>query len=210
LRKLLLFGLILLAACDRGPAPVEKTYAPPELILPQVQSEHSWEIDEDGTSIAFNFLEKGQSHQGKFDRFEIAIDLDLENPKSGQITALIDLVSVDAGTPDRNKVLRDSEMFFVEQFPIARFHSQEIVRLDMENFEARGELSLKDIRKAIVLPFSITHNGKDAIAKARFEMDRLDFGIGTGSFMGDKYVGYPITVEIEVRARKRNVEESIQ
>ncbi len=209
MKKLILAGLLLFSACAKDP-PSEPTYPVTDLKISPLAGGHVWDVDTTNSKITFEFLEKGQSFEGKFDRFEIAINLNLEDPTSGQITALIDLVSVDAGTDDRNKVLRDSEMFYVREHPVARFHSEDIVRLPDGSYEARGELSLKDIRKAIVLPFSITHNGRDAIAMARFDMNRLDYRVGTGSFMDDKYVGYPVSVQIEVRAREQDVEKSLQ
>ncbi len=201
--------MFLAAGCSQEAVP-EPSYPVPDLTILAASSDHSWNVDIANSHVTFEFLEKGETYSGQFNRFDMMIDLDLKDPSMGQITALIDLASVDAGTSDRNKVLRDAEMFFVREHPVARFHSAHIMRLPNGNFEARGELSLKDIRKAIVLPFSITHNEGVAVAKARFEMNRLDYRVGTGSFMSDKYVGYPVTVQIEVRARKQNVEESLQ
>lgn len=183
---------------------------PPTITAVLVENENPWSIDLPNSKIKFEALEKGKSIQGQFERFELDVDLDLNNPDKGRILAEIDVTSVNAGSSDRNQVLRDTEMFFIQKFPVARFQSDNISRISEGQYKAKGELSLKGLTKNIVLPFSITQNGKNAVVIAKYEMNRLDFNIGSGSFLSDKYVGYPVTITIEIKARKANVQESLQ
>ena len=210
MKRLLILTLLGFFACEKQSVDIVDPIEPPSVSVEMEPSDHSWVIDLEETEIIFDALEKGKPFQGRFNRFDLAVNLDLENPESGHIISIIDLTSVDGGNADRDQVLKDSEMFYVRKFPTARFESKKIVRVSEDRYEAKGELSLKGLSKNIVLPFSISQSGENAIVTAVYNMNRLDFNIGTGSFMSEKFVGYPVTIRIEVEARKANVEKSLQ
>jgi len=174
------------------------------------EGQNLWEIDLANSEIAFDALEKEKSFEGRFSRFDLGVDLDLSQPETGSIMAVIDLTSVDAGNADRNKVLGDPEMFFVREFPTATFQSKNIIRLAPDKYEAQGELSIKGVSRNIVLPFTILQSEENAVVTAIYEMNRLDFNVGTGSFMSNKFIGYPVTVHIKIIARKADVEKGSQ
>lgn len=202
--------MVLLLSCKAAEKPKQPPIPDPDISIAESAQSDPWIVDLDQSSITFEALEKGNPVIGEFGRFNIQVDLDLENPSQGQIEAVIDLNSVDAGNADRNQVLRDSEMFHVRQSPIARFVSSKISRLPDKSYEAKGKLILKGLEHEIVLPFSVSQNDNRVAATAIFEMSRLDYRIGTGSFLSNKYVGYPVTVRIEVSARKADEQKSLQ
>ena len=210
MRRFLAVHVLFVFACSSGSSESDPPVSAPDISIDMEPGDNNWSIDLSPSLISFEALEKEQPFKGHFDRFEMTVDLDLNNPESGHIIALIDLTSIDAGNADRNKVLADSEMFYVREFPVAQFQSENITRISDDRFEARGELSIKGVSRNIVLPFTISQTEGNAIITAVYEMNRLDFNIGTGSFMSSKFVGYPVTVHIEIHARKENVEESLQ
>jgi len=69
-------------------------------------------------------------------------------------------------------------------------------------YEAMGQLTVKDAIMDIVLPFTLTQDGDTAFASATYALRRLDWKMGTGSFASEKYVDYPVTLTIEVKARR--------
>lgn len=199
LKLLLLLGLSV-ASCAK--AEKKTAFVEPDLSIVQTELVNPWIVNLAASAIKIEALEKGKPIKGAFKRFNIQVDMDLDNPANGRIEALIDLGSVDAGSADRDQVLKSPEMFFVRKYPVARFTSNNIIPLGNGQFEARGELSLKATSKKVVLPFSVRQNVDSVVAVANVELSRLDFNVGTGSFLTDKYVGYPVTIRIEVSARK--------
>lgn len=199
LKYLLILGLTLTSCAE---AEKKGAFVEPDLFIAQTELVNPWIVNLAASTIEIEALEKRKPIKGAFKRFNIQVDMDLDNPANGRIEALIDLSSIDAGSADRDQVLKSPEMFYVRKHPAARFTSNNIMPLGNGQFEARGELSLKATSKEIVLPFSVRQNVDSVVAVANVELSRLDFNVGTGSFLTDKYVGYPVTVRIEVSARK--------
>ncbi len=187
--------------CGCAVEPDQKNdYAPADIAIPTEQSLHAWTVDLNDSEIAFEAYEKRKIFSGQFSRFNVSVTLDLDNPSNGQIRAIIDLDSADAGNADRNDVLKTAEWFYLDKFPIAEFISNDIRRTGPNSFEAKGKLSIKDVTKEIVLPFTLSQNEDETLARATYEFNRLDYKIGVGSFADEKYVGYPVKVIITVKA----------
>lgn len=199
-RSLLLCLIAGLASCTADKSP--KIYAPADISIPAMAGDFVWKVNLEESSIDFEALEKRNAFTGYFKTFNIAVNMDPENPEYGEITAVIDLNSVSAGNADRDDVLKTPEWFYLDEFPSARFHSTNITRNSSGGYEARGKLSIKDVTKDIVLSFMLDQNGSEATATAKFEFNRLDYHIGVGSFSDEKYVSYPVKVFITVKANR--------
>lgn len=175
---------------------------PIDLSIAPFAGEFVWTVDHDNSSIQFEAVEKRVSFKGRLERFNIAVDMDPENPKNGRIEALIDIGSVNAGNADRDETLGTPEWFYPEKYPLIRFQSNTIIRTGPEAYTATGILSVKDVENEIVLPFTLVQNGKEALAIAKYEFNRLDYRIGIGSFSDEKYVGYPVKILITINANQ--------
>ena len=170
--------------------------------LPILTGAYVWQVDKLKSSVGFEALEQGASFPGKFERFELAIKLDPDNPESGQIDAIIDLASVEAGTKERNQVLPTQEWFDIKNFAQATFSSRNIIRKAAGEYEARGELSLKGISKEIVLPFTLDHDGKTAHATGKVSFNRVDFNVGEGSYKSEEYIDHKVVVSVDIYAAR--------
>lgn len=206
MRSIIIISILLsLGACsapkDEAPKPASNPVIQHiDLSLAPNDGEDNWTIDLKASKLEFEAFEKRIPFQGELERFNIAVSLDPNNPETGEITAAIDIASVQTGNADRDDTLATSEWFYTEKYPIVEFQSERITQTGENSYAATGILSVKDIANEIVLPFTLVQNGKEALAKAEFEFNRLDYRIGIGSFSDEKYVGYPVKIFITVVA----------
>lgn len=204
MRKLLVLStVLLLSACGK---PVDKVEPVANnqvvLELPALSGEHVWQVDHDASTIRFEAIDGGKPFSGKFDRFAIQIKMNPEDPVGGAIMALIDIASVDASSNERTGALPSKEWFDTARFPIAEFSSENITRLADGSYAATGNLSIKGLSKEIVLPFTLSQDGETALANASVTLSRTDFNVGEGNFKTDEQVGYPVRVDIKVKASR--------
>jgi polyisoprenoid-binding protein YceI len=167
-----------------------------------------WELAEEST-LGFTALQQGSPVEGRFERFSAAIELDPEALAGSSIEVAIDVASVASGHKDRDAALRSSSFFEVARWPEARFASREVVHLEGERYEAQGELTIRDVTRAVVLPFTLTigpdpADGGRLVARASGDLAiaRLDYGVGQGEFASTKTVGDEVVIHVAIVATK--------
>jgi len=173
------------------------------LSLPSRATE--WQMDAANSSILFTGQQAGVDFTGHFNRFTLNVNFDPSAPEDGSIRADIDLSSVDAGSIERTQALPGEDWFFVKSFPTAIFRSTAIRSAGENSYLAEGVLSLRGISQAITLAFDFDQNGDTAIVTAHHELDRSQFGVGTGVWTDEKWVGHLVRVDIKVTARNMKV-----
>jgi hypothetical protein len=76
--------------------------------------------------------------RGRFGEIEGVIRLDEEDPARSSVEATIDAASIDTGVAMRDDDLRSSNFFDVEQYPLIRFRSTSVERIDDERLRERA------------------------------------------------------------------------
>ncbi len=169
----------------------------------------AWTIDAVHSDISFAVRHMMVSKvRGHFTRFEGEI-VTAPDPLGSQMTATIDLTSIDTNNPQRDDDLRSSNFFEVETYPVMTYRSTGIRRAGGDTgFLVDGELSLHQVTRPVQLtlevngftrdPFGGTRAGFSATA----EIDRRDFGIRANMPMdgGGVVVGEKIQIFIEIEA----------
>jgi polyisoprenoid-binding protein YceI len=162
----------------------------------------SWELDRAASSIAFRATQNGKDFEGSFGRWNAGIIMNPQAPEEeGEIEAVIDLSSADAGSSDRNEALPDEGWFNTALHSRAVFRSSSITATGDGTYNADGTLTIKGVTREVAMPFTlnIDDTGK-AIADGSVILDRSDFGIGSGEFADDKWVGYEVEVLLHMEA----------
>ena len=84
-------------------------------------------------------------------------------PRSGKLTGHIPEYISMSGTPmlgsegnirKRDDHLRSGEFFAVKQYPLMTFKTENIRRAEGNRFELEGKLTVKDVTKKVVVPFT--------------------------------------------------------
>ncbi len=167
-----------------------------------------WTV-EDGSRIRFTALQQGSPVEGRFERFTAAITFDPKELAKSLVEVEIDTASITTGHKDRDTALRSSAFFDVQRWPTARFRSLKLSHGKGDAYEAKGELTIRDVTRDVVLPFTLTIGADpgqpdrlQAAAKGELTISRLDYGVGQGDWASTKTVGEPVVIAIEIRASR--------
>jgi polyisoprenoid-binding protein YceI len=176
------------------------------LALPVSAGAASWTL-EDGSAIRFEAYQQGAPVQGGFERFTADIVFDPDDLAGSRIEVEIDTASITTGHRDRDTALRSPGLFDVERWPTARFASARLEHLGGEAYQAQGDLTIRDVQKDVVLPFTLRiadHPSEpglqQAAATGELTISRLDFGVGQGEWASTATVGEKVVIAIAIVA----------
>jgi polyisoprenoid-binding protein YceI len=167
----------------------------------------TWTMQKDASRIGFTAFQKEQPVEGSFAAFKAEIVFDEEELAASRVNVEIDAASIDTGHKDRDATLRGSSFFDVEEWPAARFESDELVHKGGNSYEAKGRLTMRDVTKDVTLPFELTikdHPSEQGVllaeADGEISISRLEFGIGQGEFASTSTVADKVVIRIEIDA----------
>lgn len=173
-----------------------------DLTVGEIAGPSTWEIDREASSIRFGATQNNRAFEGGFGRWEAGILMNPEAPgEEGEIEAIIDLSSVDAGSKDRNEALPGEGWFNTALHPTAIFKSNDISETGDGTYVADGTLTIKGITREVAMPFTldIDEAGR-AVADGTVVLNRADFGVGAGEFSEGKWVGLNVQVMLHMEA----------
>ncbi len=171
--RLVAAGMLMLAlACPAAPAAA----AP------------RWDIDPPHCYVGFFIRHILVPVQGVFNSFAGDILFDPDSLDTSSVDVVIEVASLDTRNAQRNAHLLSDEFFDAAKYPRMRFVSNRIEALGQKRYVAHGTLTIKDVSRPVDLPFTFIGqetspmNSSVEVAgfQARLELDRLDYGVGTG------------------------------
>jgi polyisoprenoid-binding protein YceI len=177
----------------------------------------TWTIDPIHSDVGFVIRHLMISKiKGHFTKFEGGI-VTAEDPLRSEVTATIDMTSIDTASVPRDEHLRNADFFEADTYPTMTYRSTGI-RSDGDGFLMDGELTLKGVTLPVPLRLEINGFGFDPFApdpatgaRAGFtatgEINRTDFGVsyngpipGGGVALGERV---QIVLEIEAVLQRR-------
>lgn len=179
-------ALSLLAAQPSAAAPVE--YA----------------LDASHSNVNFKVRHMMSRVTGSFGKFDAQIVMDAENPAGSKVTFSIDAGSIDTANENRDKHLRSEDFFFTEKHPNITFESTAIRRVEGNEYEVKGNLTMRGVTKEVTLPVSFLGEVKDpwGNTKAGFStettLNRKDFGVNWNKVLDNGGVLLADEVEVEI------------
>jgi polyisoprenoid-binding protein YceI len=165
-----------------------------------------YKIDPDHTSVVFSVAHTGISYTyGFFRNVSGQYILDESNPAGCRFRLLIKADSLDTNNADRDKHLRSSDFFSVQEFPDILFDS---TRCELSNttdgsivYKITGDLTLHGVKRPIVVNLrmlgkggGIAGNDKRTGFLCQIELKRSDFGM-TSLLEGNK-VGNAVGITV--------------
>ena len=154
----------------------------------------NWNADASKAKIAFSLDGPFGEVHGSFTGLISEFQFDEKDLSKSSITASIDAATVNSGVGLRNTHLRNEEQWLnIAKYPRIHFKSTKIEKTDA-GFSASGTLTLKNVSKPIVIPFTFSSSGNSGVFKGQFSIKREDYNLGKkgGS------VGETIKINIEV------------
>ncbi|RJQ79387.1 polyisoprenoid-binding protein [Pseudonocardiaceae bacterium YIM PH 21723] len=162
----------------------------------------TWTIDSVHSDVTFVVRHLGVSKvRGRFDAVTGTI-VTGEEPAQSSVTATIEAASIDTNNEQRDGHVRSAEFLDVEQYENLTFSST-AVRLDGENVQIDGDLTLHGVTKSVTLSgelggFAEGPQGTVLGVSAATTVSRSEFGVGAGipaAVVGDK-----VTIELNIEA----------
>jgi polyisoprenoid-binding protein YceI len=174
----------------------------PSLAGPQ----DAWTVDAKASALSFSVAQVGSIVSGRFPDWTGDIVLDPSSLASARIDIRIDTRPVSTNNRDVDSLMKGPNFLDVQKFPEARFVSTSISG-GGERYEARGKLTIRDVTRDAVLPFTLTITDDPsqpgrlrATARGRIILKRLDYGVGQNEWAATGQVANEVTVDLNVVA----------
>ncbi|MGX7895672.1 YceI family protein [Tsuneonella sp. HG222] len=140
----------------------------------------AWTI-QPGGELGFAVAQDGTDIVGKFAKWGGQINFDPDAPAEAAIAIDIDLLSSTVNDGYKDSLLHGDEFFDANANPTATFRSTSVEALPDGRFIAHGDLSLRSLSVAQDVEFRLTGSGDTRRVEGKADINRLPFGVGTGS-----------------------------
>jgi polyisoprenoid-binding protein YceI len=174
----------------------------PSLAGPQ----DAWTVDPKTSSLGFSVAQVGSIVSGRFPTWTGEIVLDPSSLASARIDIRIDTRPASTNNRDVDSLMKGPNFLDVQKFPEARFMSTSISGSG-DRYEARGKLTIRDVTRDAVLPFTLAITDDPAqpgrvraTARGRIILKRLDYGVGQNEWAATGQVANEVTVDLNVVA----------
>ncbi len=176
---------------------VSKTAVKPE------QQLALWVVDYDRSILGFSGTQVQKPFSGEFESFIANIRFDPANLDASTIEVIVETVSAKTGDKQRDDALPGEDWFNVKTHPRAVFRSTSITTgVEAGQYEAAGILTIRDISKEIILPFSLAVEGNEAKAEGGVQLFRNGFDVGVGQWKNGDWVSLIVDVNFTIQASK--------
>lgn len=166
----------------------------------------AWTLDKNHSGVLFTVRHLGLTNvRGRFGTFEASLDIG-SSLDAVNVTADVDLASVDTNNADRDAHLRGTDFFDTEKHPVMTFRSTAITGSG-DDYELAGDLTIAGVTKPLTLEVEFhgteifpadqsTHAGFTATGQIK----RSDFGIDFGIVAGQKILlSDKIKIELDLQ-----------
>lgn len=159
-----------------------------------------WDIYYPSSKLSFEGTATGAPFTGTFNIFQASVDFDPKKVENARIEVNIDVRSAKTGDKDKDDALPTKEWFNSSAMPFAQLIGTKIRKLSDKKFELTGLLTIKDMTHEIVLPFSMEDERDAQRIKGEVTINRMDYGVGTGSWANENYVKNAVKIKIDLLA----------
>ena len=162
-----------------------------------------WTVDAGKSRLGFIGSQSGSPFEGHFSRWTAKIAFDPAHPAAGSAVVEIDMASATTGDLQKDQSLPQADWFDAKTFPQARFEATSFRPKGGNAFEAVGSLSIRGVKKDVVLPFTLDVAGPAAHAKGKLDLVRTDYGVGQGPWKAADMVALNVAVTIDLVATSK-------
>jgi polyisoprenoid-binding protein YceI len=161
----------------------------------------AWRTDPTASHLGFKATQAGAEFEGRFKHFDPQIRFDPADLPGSHFLVEIDTKSVDTQDGERDATLVSGDLFATDRWPTARFETTGFTAKGKGRFEARGRLTIRDVTREVLLPFSFSAapGGKQATLSGGTSIRRLDFGVGQGEWVDTTWVGNEVKIQFELK-----------
>lgn len=153
-----------------------------------VNNAKSWSVKEDAYSVKFT----SSKFDGAFKGLKSELFFDENNLAVSKLSASIDANTVNTGNGMRNK--HAMQGLDAKTFSTVKFVSNAITKT-LGGYEAKGNITIKDVTKQIIIPFTFTKNAEGGLFAGTFSVKPAEYNVtksGTPEVL-DFQLNIPVT-----------------
>ena len=170
-----------------------------------------YEADTVHSNVIFKIRHLLSKATGQFKKYSATVEIDPEKRDTVNVSATIDVASIDTDDAKRDTHLRGEDFFDVAKFPTITFTGNKLTGVNAERTKGKleGTLTIKGVAKPVVLDVEWFGTAVDPWGnqKAAFSgttrLNRKDFGIVWNKTLdaGGYLIGEDVDVEINIEAQ---------
>lgn len=171
-----------------------------------------WSLDPTHSELGFKIKHLMITNvSGNFNKFEVMAETLSDDFNDAKVTVDIEVDSINTNNAQRDEHLRNADFFEAEKFPNITFRSTKIEKVDDENYNITGNLTIKETTKSVNLAAEYSGVTRDSWGniKAGFSLNgkinRKDFGISYNATMetGGVMLGEELKINGEIQLVKQ-------
>ncbi len=139
-------------------------------------------VDGSNGKILFTATQSDVPVNGEFKNFTADVDFNPATPDVGKVFISVDVASVSTGSAEADDLLREPDFFDARHFPHATFKSRVTTLSNMDQFQARGDFTLKGHSIELVVPFTARQEAGGLRIDGRLPISRRAFKVGEGQW----------------------------
>ena len=181
----------------------------------------AWTLDTAHMTLGFEARHMGLTKvRGQFDSFRGEVEGDPADITTARGRIEVDTASIDTGNEDRDAHLRSPDFFDAEKFPTMLFEGKEVRDLGNGAYKVVGDLTIKDITKAIELDYEHGGDTRDPFGNRKIggtltgTINRRDWGLNwnvpldTGGVLVSENI--KLVIDFELAQSKAAAEEGAE
>lgn len=179
----------------------------------------AWSIDPAHSSVGFSARHLGLSKvRGSFTRFSGEVDGDPSDLMTASGRFVVEMDSVDTGSPDRDAHLKSADFFDVEKYPTMTFVSKAVSK-NSDGYKVVGDLTIKDATREVSLDLEPGGETVDPYGNRKVggtltgSINRSDWGLtwnvplDSGGWLVSEKIG--LEIDLQVAENKEAIEQEV-
>lgn len=172
-----------------------------------------WTLDPTHSELGFKIKHLMISNvSGAFTKFNVETETKGDHDfATADVTATVDVASINTNNNQRDEHLRNADFFSTDVHPNITFKSTKIEKVDNENYNLYGNLTIKETTQPVKLAVEYSGLAKDpwGNVKAGFtingKINRKDFGISYNAALetGGVMLGEEVKINGEIQLVKQ-------
>ena len=178
-----------------------------------IETKTKWTIDTLNSQIGFKVKYLVFSNvRGNFKEFDATVYTTGEDFTNVEIDFRINAASIDTGIEKRDTHLKSADFFDVANYPELKFTGTSFKKIDDENYQLKGILTIKDVSKEVALDVEFGGINKDPWGneKAGFsingKINRKDWGLNWNAAL--ETGGVLVSEEVKIAAEVQFVKQA--
>jgi polyisoprenoid-binding protein YceI len=134
-------------------------------------------------AIRFEIVNAGITVDGHFEKSTHSIRFDPKQLSTSTLEGKATVATLRTGIALRDRHLLGRQYFRADAYPEITMRAKRIINQGKDTYRGVFDITIKDIVKEVEVPFRIEKQGQRTHYKARFTLNRLDFGLGEKSLI---------------------------